>query len=187
MKANNSTLKMMVLVAVTAMAFFSVTAGAFAKAASTVTLESAKQQEMEAVKPAGESVVGQDFEVRAMEAIDISELQVAEDPADEQVAKPDEFEDLPAGSEGDAGDPEDEATVPETHETKPSAEPTQPPILVVSTTPSHEATPTYIPHRDHLAFTGGAEVAYLLSGALIIAAAAGILILGRSQKQGQRQ
>ena len=185
MKAHKTTMKMTVLVAIATMAFLSMTTVAFAKQASSEMAKPYKQTAVELMKAS-------DLAIEAVkEADEPTDGPAATDPTDganeEHAAQQDEFEDLPAGSEGDAGDSDDEELVPVHQQADPSQEATQPPILVVTTTQSHEDTPTYIPHRDHLAFTGGPQVLYLLVGALIIATAAGILFLGRGNKQAEQQ
>jgi hypothetical protein len=191
MKAHKTMLQMMVLVALSAIAFLSLASVTFAAPPPAGGFEIAKQQkqiaaDIELVNPAVLEVV----QIEA--AVELVEGPAATDPTDgvnpdEHVAQPDEFEDLPAGSEGDVGDSGDEELVPVHQEAEPSEEASQPPILIVTTEQSHEETPTYIPHRDHLAFTGGPQALYLLLGALIIATAAAILFLGRGNKQVEQQ
>ncbi len=185
MKANKTMLKMMVLVALSTIAFLSLATAAFAAQPPAGALETAKPYELDATKLEIASPAKPEFEYRAIQDSALEVIGAAE-PVEEHVAQPDEFEDLPAGSEGDVGDvPDatDEKLVPVHQTEQPSTEPTNPPILVRVTEQSHDDTPTYIPSRDHLAFTGGPQVAYLLAGALIIALAAGMFFLGRKQAQ----
>jgi len=187
MKANKTMIKMMVLVALSTIAFLSLATAAFAAQPPAGALEIVQSQKQSAV----ELMKASDFVIGAAEEIEPADGPAATDPTDgvnpdEHVADADEFEDLPAGSEGDVGDiPEeaDEKLVPVHQTENPSTEPTNPPVFVRTTEQSHDDTPTYIPSRDHLAFTGGPQVAYLLAGALIIALAAGMFFLGRKQAQ----
>jgi hypothetical protein len=185
-----TTIRTMVLVAIATMICLSVSATAFAKAGPTGAFEAAQALELEAAKPIAETIAEPEYDIRVITPLEMTELPAAENPEADHEAQADEFEELPAGSEGDVGDvePDDsEDPVPPAEHADPSDQPTQPPISVVTTRVPGETTHHDHPHRDHLAFTGGAQVTYLLGGALILLAAAGAFLLGRGKKQGEQQ
>ena len=189
MKAN-TTIKLMVLVALSATMFLMMAAAAFSAPPPAGNLEITKPYDIGTAKPAIESLAAPEYEMRAVDSFELE--GIVEVAPDDHVSQPDEFEDLPAGSpgdEGDVGDAPDADTdedVPATHNDQPSEEASQPPVYTRTTEGSHEDTPTYIPSRERLPFTGGPQVMYLLVGALMIAIAAGMFLLGRGKKQAQQ-
>jgi len=194
MKAHKTTIKMMALMAAVAIVLLAMATVAFA-APQPVGIDESIRLQMES-PTAHElvhelAIVGSATEIEQADPPNEQGHADATDDGGDEAAQPDEFEDLPDGSEGDAGEEADdpsENAVPETsHDTTPSVEESQPPITVVTTTVPGETTHHEPPHRDHLAFTGGDQVAYLLGGALIIMLAAGAFFLGRGKQQDAQQ
>jgi uncharacterized protein HemX len=180
--------QMMILLVIAAIAVLAL--GAVAYAAPQPATESLKANVAQSAKlhASDTAVLGQ---------ADPAGTDAASDPTDGDLGSEPEADapDTPHdGTEGDgpeavpAGEPTTMPLEPAPH----AEEETQPPISVLVTesvppTRSVETTPP--PHRHtyrrHLAFTGGDQVLYLIAGALIIAAAGAVLLIGRARKQNR--